>query len=504
MVSAVCSQAQIEREGTPVSWNIGQNLSQHNIWQTYVLPDINVLLAEDAANTDKSIPFRFAFAHNVSLSTTNSGNWTNLHNGDRIWTLAIECVDAYSIGIIFEYMNLPRGGKIYLYSEDHRDYIGPITASDNRIAQLGTTHISGARLIIEYYEPYAYRGDGDFKINYISHAYRNIGDASEIMTETCLELFNTSVTTGRNTSASVLRMLVDNGQRVATATLINNTGNNGMPYVLTSSTAMIGQPSSWVFQFGVTNSNCYIQPVTCGALAICGAYVVRTDEQTGVTLLRLRSQPKNDWSAYYSGWKITETENTNSNYQCIQHALGLPQSHCFYFSDAETSDLNGLSTYRMTAPLLGGTFDGSTGSPLFDEEMNLVGIFIGGDSDCSDSGNDHFGMISTSWTKFREYLDPRQIVSDKLEGAYPIVASDDQVSNWDVSFFPNPAKNWIYIQTNDDFSLPEVVIHDAAGRCVMNVKPQVPTIDMGGLPEGFYTITFKRNDQVISKSLLIR
>lgn len=245
--------AQIEREGTPVSWNIDQNLSQHSLWQTFELPDVAGLIAEDEANSDRSIPFRFAYAHEVTLNLNNSGNWTNLHNGDRIWTFAMEfCEEAFSIGITFGYLTLPRGGKIYLYSEDHRDYIGPLTSGDNRIAQLGTTQISGSRLIIEYYEPYAYRGEGDFQIAYISHAYRNIGDASQAISETCFQLFNNTLNAGRNSSASVLRMLVDNGQRIATATLINNTNYNGLPYVITSSTALIGQPAAWVFQFGVT------------------------------------------------------------------------------------------------------------------------------------------------------------------------------------------------------------------------------------------------------------
>ncbi len=496
--------AQIEREGTPVSWNIDQNLSQHSLWQTFELPDVAGLIAEDEANSDRSIPFRFAYAHEVTLNLNNSGNWTNLHNGDRIWTLAIECKEAFSIGITFGYLTLPRGGKIYLYSEDHRDYIGPLTSGDNRIAQLGTTQISGSRLIIEYYEPYAYRGEGDFQIAYISHAYRNIGDASQAISETCFQLFNNTLNAGRNSSASVLRMLVDNGQRIATATLINNTNYNGLPYVITSSTALIGQPAAWVFQFGVTGEQCNNQPITCGAMAICGAFVVKTDEETGLTLLRLRSQPRNDWSAYYSGWKISTEIESGENYQCIQHALGLTQSVCVYDTDSEISGLNGFSTYRLSAPTFGGTFGGSTGSPLFDDEMNLVGILIGGDSDCEGTGNDHFGMISSSWTEFREFLDPQQIASDKLPGTYPIISQDYASTEWDVTFFPNPAKNWIYIQTTDDEALPEVLIHDASGRSVRRFKPQIPTVDLDGLPEGFYTITFILDEKIVSKSLLIR
>lgn len=60
-------------------------------------------------------------------------------------------------------------------------------------------------------------------------------------------------------------------------------------------------------------------------------------------------------------------------------------------------------------------------------------------------------------------------------------------------------KNWIYIQTTDDEALPEVLIHDASGRSVRRFKPQIPTVDLDGLPEGFYTITFILDEKIVSE-----
>lgn len=502
VLSALKINAQIERLGTPVSWNIGHNVLSNSIWQTYPTPDIAALIAEDEQNTDKTLPFRFAYSHDVNLNIENAGQWTNLTNGDRIWTLAIECSNALTVGLIFGQIDIPRGSKIYIYSEDHRDYIGPITNTDNRNSELGLSPIKGSKIILEYYEPYAYRGLGYFNIQHISHGYRDIGEFDQDESSSC-EILPVESSLITSKSASVLRMFVDKAQRIATATLVNNTGNNGLPFVMTATSALLGSPSSWVFQFNVTRNQCASQPITCEAMSINGASVVRSDANTGITLLRLKSKPINDWSVYYSGIKITP-ETFVSNFRCIQHALGIPQSICYYESGLENSEFHGYDSQVLGSPVSGRTTYGSVGSPLFDDDFNLVGIYLGGNSDCFENGVDHFGVISTCWTQFREFLDPRQSTSDRIEGGYSHQSPELVSSPFEVSFFPNPANTWIYIVAEDENNLPEVRIYDAAGREVIRTKPIVPTLDISNLPKGLYAISFFTKNDMITKSLLIR
>ena len=53
-------------------------------------PDLSTLRSEDAVNDrDKSIPWRFGYDHHVNFGLENSGSWTSLANGDRIWRVNI-------------------------------------------------------------------------------------------------------------------------------------------------------------------------------------------------------------------------------------------------------------------------------------------------------------------------------------------------------------------------------------------------------------------------------
>lgn len=299
-------------------------------------------------------------------------------------------------------------------------------------------------------------------------------------------------------------MIVDNGQRIATATLLNNTSNDGTPYVITSVNALRGNPSSWIFLFDVTGNRCAGNNVNCTNSAICGAFVMETDLDLGISLLKLRNEPKNNWRAFYSGWRLVNFENS-SNYICLQHALGMPQSYATYTGSFSPSELNGHVTQSLHSAIEGGTFQGSIGSPLFDNEMKLIGMFVGGDTDCSANGEDHFVMIASNWTKIDEYLDPFSFHSDRLEGLYPTSdESDSEQHEFDVFFFPNPAQDWIYVQNNGDNAINQIIIRDAGGRLVRNILPRVPTIDLEDLPKGFYTISFISGTQISNQSLLIR
>ncbi|MCH2218231.1 MAG: secretion system protein Por, partial [Flavobacteriales bacterium] len=76
----------------------------------HVMPEFNLqkLKEEDAKNDlDKSKPWRFGFVHNVSHNLTNSGEWTTLPNGDRIWRIKYHSPGAYSLNFMFFDFEMP-------------------------------------------------------------------------------------------------------------------------------------------------------------------------------------------------------------------------------------------------------------------------------------------------------------------------------------------------------------------------------------------------------------
>lgn len=152
--------------------------------------DFEALIAEDESQPDKSLPYRFALAQQVDYSPDNSGKWSNLQNGDRIWVLGLDCQNALAVGFTFSHLELPRGARLYIYAEDHQDFIGPLNSGDNTTLPLSIPPVVGSKIIIEYYEPYAFRGYGEFSLLQVSRSYRSIRDANVTQQNDCLDLLD--------------------------------------------------------------------------------------------------------------------------------------------------------------------------------------------------------------------------------------------------------------------------------------------------------------------------
>lgn len=499
--------AQVDRGGQPLSWNIPQQIPTTTIWQALPEVDQIQLSEEDAiALNDKSTPIRFAKSFAVNYDPITAGTWTNLPNGDRIWMIGVESADAFSIGVQFSNLFIPQGGTIYIYNESHTDYIGPLTSNENKLSQsFNLPPVKGSKIIIEYYEPFAYRGDGHFEISSASHGYRDIHSMESVQNLECfVPLLNSSNTNLKNASSSVLMMIVDNGQRIATSTLVNNTANNGVPYVLTSQNALVGPPSTWTFLFDVAGENCAGTNTLCWSKAICGAEVVATDSQHGTALVKLKDMPKTSWSAYYSGWNQGSFENVESLIS-IQNSMGLPQSVAQYSGEIWMEIWNNKEVMSFDNWSQGQSFKGATGSPVFDANMNIVGVYLGGNDDCAAIGTEHFAALASSWDTYSEFLNPTNANINQLHGIYPIVPeSNGEDELVEVIVFPNPAQDWIYVHNNSDKAIGAIEVRDALGRLVSISPSLLPTLDISYLTEGIYTITFLVGDKSVTQKLLVR
>jgi lysyl endopeptidase len=493
--------AQVSNETFPISWNLP--LVENGMdWKVLSHIEPTGLLAEDALES-RSKPMRFAKSRIINSVPSVDGRWSNLSNGDRIWKMGIRSQGSQSLSLLFSEFYIPIGARLYIYSEDKKQHLGPFTRNDNRQEGevLVTPPIYGDRLIVEYYEPFAFRGQGRFKIQSVQHGYRDLSAWSS-SSSTCLDILSPNPSLG-NISSSVLMMIVDNGQRIATGTMVNNSSQNSTPYLLTSLAALKGNEQGWVFLFDVTNSNCE-QIHNCWTSAVCGAIPVSVDSTNGTALVSLRSVPPGNWSVYYSGWDSVDEEGVG-HYHSIQHAQGFVQSISNYDGELQSIIWNGYKTKRIKQWNSGVTSVASLGSPLFDGANNLVGVYVGGDLDCDGNGYDYFAEFSASFPLYNTYLDPMRSGINSLDGRYPIKTINNATSeDLAISFFPNPAREWIYIQQPEDIKLTMLDIYDAQGRLIIKTQPQTPTIELPALPEGLYTIHFVAGEKRSVQKLLIR
>jgi hypothetical protein len=168
--------AQIEYGGQPFNWDNPAADRSGITWYSTEALDMELIRAQDAVTDPmKDVPYRFGWEYEVELNLTNSGTWNELNNGDRIWQLGIDCPDATSISFIFDRYVLPKGAKLFIWSEDRSTFKGAFTHKNNKEWEsLGVGLINSDKVVIELYEPAGSAGLTELSIGTIVHGYRSI------------------------------------------------------------------------------------------------------------------------------------------------------------------------------------------------------------------------------------------------------------------------------------------------------------------------------------------
>lgn len=495
ITGGLVSLAQIDKSGTPISWNPQLLIDPVENWEEIPVIDSHELEYQDAQDgLLKNKPYRFAYNTQVDISVSNHGEWVNLHNGDRIWMLGLRSPGAHSMTVSFKDFNIPAGSYVYVYNSDHTDYLGPLSWDDNKYsAHFNLRPVNGDEIIIEYYEPIENYGQGKLKIGSVSHAYRDL-QSMEFGDRSCIELLeNDQHNDMANLSTAVMMMLVDEGTRAASGILVNNTRNDGTPYFLTSINALVGDPSTWVFIVNFNSEKYAENPEECFSRALIGADVIYTDHVSGVALLRLKDAPKREWRTYYSGWDFDAL--FTGQYTCLQHSLGRMQSISTWTGSPLKTSWEKWKVLELDGWNNGNTFPGAVGSPLFNSRGQLVSQYLGGESECGEEGSEYFCRVKESWIGLKEFLDPINSSTGSYIGYFAIAQEENQEElPQEFDIFPNPATNSIYIRNNSDFPVLKVRIKDNAGRFVQYEVPTFPEIDISFLPDGVYHVIVETTD----------
>ena len=393
------------------------------------------------------------------MNLTNSGVWQTLSNGDRIWTLEIYSPSAKSINLLYDRFWLPQNAEFYIYNSAKTHSIGGFTSRNNKGTRakpkrFGTGLVFGDRVILEYYEPQNVRGQGIISIAKVVHGYRYIS-IMQSKSESAVGFgrsgacqVNVNCPEGNNwqkEKTSVALILVE-GMRWCTGSLINNTRNDGTLYFLTANHCINDwrlsrrldaladtDGSDWSFYWNYESPNCsndidFIPPSTSGAT------LVANNATTDFALFKLIESPydlKPAVQVYFNGW---ERNIPGRGGVGIHHPEG---------------DIKKIATHNMT-PVQGQVYNppngywrvnwrattnghsvtegGSSGSPLYNNNSRVIGQLRGGSGvDCDNPSQDpgEYGRFSVSWNnstdrrrRLKDWLDPTNSNAMFLDG-YP-------------------------------------------------------------------------------------
>jgi len=463
------THGQISTKELPVSFGI-QNLSTKSVLPAAnkILPALNMseIRMEDERDEVAGLPPRFGYPTPVNCNLNNSGEWTKLSNGDRIWRLNIECEKALSINLLYDKFWLPEGAKLFVYSQDKTKHIGAFTSVNNKgtekeVRGFATGLIYSDKITLEYYVPNGVE-QGIISIAYVVQGYRyiNIAKSTESLGSSGACQVNVNCTEGQNwqNEKNAVALILVNGIRWCSGSLVNTTANDARPLFLTANHCLGGWANAvvhdaidapnldlWSFYWNYEHPTCANSNVEPAIKSTSGAIVVANDSISDFALLQLTENPsnRNDVNLYYLGWDGSGNAGTggvgihhpNGDVKKIATHNVTPTSNGNYWNLYWMQTQNGYSV----------TEGGSSGSPLLNNSHRVIGQLYGGSYiNCSNPSNDlaMYGKFSVSWIgngapdnrrKLQPWLDPDSTGILVLNGCSGIVNFTNQTVTSDTT-----------------------------------------------------------------------
>ncbi|WP_320019239.1 PKD domain-containing protein [Labilibaculum manganireducens] len=380
---------------------------------------------------------QYAYRYTTSYNALNSGKWQVLDDGRRVWRISISSPGAYSLGLIFSKFRIPAGSQMFVYNNQSNRILGAYNEKNNKESgRFSVEPLQGDEITVEYIEPLHPDFIADLEIGSVLHDYKNIFNqlqgASRLKSSGTCNV-NINCTAGDEWQVekhSVCHILY--GGYIASGALINNTGYDGRPFLLTAHHAVNTQEDADVaiFVFNYEAVDCE-SSVGSKSQSISGSSLLATTSGLDFTLLELSVIPPASYSPYYAGWDRSGRVPINTT--CIHHPQGdVKKISADYdapltdsYSDTKfTFDPN--THWLILEWDLGTTEGGSSGSPLFDENHRLIGDLTGGAADCEDPEYDYFAKFSESWANYSEanqqlkfWLDPLNLGVETIDGVDP-------------------------------------------------------------------------------------
>ena len=452
--SLICKNGftQISQGGTPYSFDKDiKTKSEVNITPTenvniIEMPKIPQSEIDAIIQKNEEGPlYQFAYGFDFDIDLKQAATIDTIDIG-FLYRLTIKSEGAHSINIIFNQYEVPVGAKLFMYNLENEHLIGAFTSNNNKVSKvLPVTPVKGDEITIEYFEPLFSNKEGDLQIGKINHDITNIlsGDKGFGASGHCQVDINCPEGEDWQNEKRAVLLMLKNGTRYCTATLVNNTNHDGIPYALTAEHCICNQNDldKSVFYFN------YESP-TCGGgdgfldKSISGGTYIAASGITDFALIKLSEIPYSTCLPYYAGWdrndiqvasgvgihhprgdvkKIATFTQTPSVGECLNNTLEHPYHPC---QTTTWYNVNFWAISWIATESGHGIMEHvSSGSPLFNNQKHIIGQLLGPgwceDLLCAAPGNQiaNYGKFYKSWTgggssssRLRDWLNPENDV----------------------------------------------------------------------------------------------
>lgn len=443
LLAGTAAMAQLSHGGQPKNWEVKTTSADIRFERLGAIDRERLALEDAITDQHKDIPYRFGAEFETNFNINNSGVvTTDASTGTTTWRLGLECTGALSMSIRFDEFVVPKGGQVFIWSADRREFLGAFNHKNIKpsgVLACGLIH--GEQLVVEYSCPTHLFDLSELTVGEVVHTYRPFASSSFVQdavdalrgpfgsSGACNVGVNCPEAADWQIEKRSVAIIVQGGSGVCTGALVNNTANDGTPYFLTANHCTQGaNTNNWVFYFNHDATSCTGNSGPTTDL-ISGADLVANNAGSDVALLLLNDTPPDSYNPQYAGWDATDSESSVSSAVCIHHPGGNVKKFA-QEDDAPYHDTgNGAQVWWVDDWEVAVTEPGSSGAPLFNQDHRIIGQLFGGASACNGSnGNgqyDFYGRFGVSWdngntsaSRLNDWLDPLNTGTLVLDG-YP-------------------------------------------------------------------------------------
>ncbi|MCD7915194.1 MAG: hypothetical protein LUG96_08025 [Tannerellaceae bacterium] len=272
----------------------------------------------DEWKVNQGVPLRIATLIPVHFSTENSGEWTELPGGEKIWQLRLQVQGVIAIMLYYSSFYIPEGGRLFIYNTDKTHILGAYTYRTHfSKGQFVTEFIAGDEIVLEYVaselgeNPVIEIESIGYEYNYLTvsegFSLRSFGSC----------MVNINCEEGNAWQAEkvgVCRMVqkIGNNAYYFTGSLVNNTAEDLKPYLLSAyhcsddglAVASEEDLTQWIFYFNYESEN-YTGPglypdhtlISCTRKA-----AIPLEGGSDGLLILLNDTIPDSFEVYFNGW----------------------------------------------------------------------------------------------------------------------------------------------------------------------------------------------------------
>ena len=489
----------------------------------------------ESLNQQKHQGYKVAEFLPASISPEYLGQWTITADGDYVWRAKIQVENAMALGFYFEQFELVPGAYLHFYDPLKDHVIGAYTHKNNKSSRkFATEFVSGDIVVIELFEPAKLKGHSKIKINRVAAYFRGVDVFQLKNSDTCQVDVNCSEGAGwEGQRDAVVRLSIakSDGVYFCSGALINNEREDCKPYILSAFHCIEdnGNPTSagnlqqMVVRFNYQKANC--NSGGANAQTMSGSTLRAHSDDPNVEgsdfcLLELDEDVPFEYNPFMAGWKVSEPPAESG--VSIHHPSGDVKKISTYNSTLVSDNFSGSThnhwrvNWVATINGHGVTEQGSSGSPIFDENGRIVGQLTGGSSFCTNpNAPDYYGKMSVNWDGnstpsnlyLKTYLDPDNTGVTSMEGTrYWCANAIDEKNVTSLQIYPQPAKEHVYITSEQSLNINGIYIYNTYGALVEHIEggfgKETVKLTTSHWKTGTYIIQIVTKDKVYNEKIV--